>query len=75
MAIHSLQAVVAPTKAAFALLEALHEYLNALLNSVLIVAQGRYPKQDGGTDSARCRKPDKKQTDGQRNRGRGAAQP
>src|ERR1700722_12065472 len=75
MAIHRSQAVVAPTKAAFALLKALYECLDAFRNGVLIVAQGRYPKQDGGTDSARCWKPDQEQTGGQRNRGSGAAQP
>jgi hypothetical protein len=57
MAIHRFKTVFAPANATLAPLEALRESLDALQKNLLIVAHGRYPEQDGGTDPARRRKP------------------
>jgi hypothetical protein len=57
MAIHRFKTVVAPANAMFTPLEALHESLDAFQEDFSIVAHGCYPKQDGGTDPARRRKP------------------
>src|SRR5262249_29453483 len=75
MAIQRFKAIVAPTKAALTLLEALHERLDAFHKGVLIVTDGCYPEQDRGTDPARRRKPDQEEADGRRYRGYGETQP
>ena len=50
---HRCQPVAAPAKRAVALRDALCADLDAVRDGVLILADGGYPKQDGGTDVAR----------------------
>ncbi len=57
MAIHRFKTIFAPANASFTPLEALYESLDAFQEGFLIVAHGRDPEQDGGTDPARRRKP------------------